>query len=405
MATVNYGANPNNQKMLIVAEKPFLRLTTMPGVLPGLQVIEAYNPTDASNRRYRAGRALMLGHPTIAADGLGALAHQAGFDYVLRQGNQIYCSVAEGELLEIVQTPGLTTLGDELLTGLPVQNIATATQSGTTVTLTTTAAHSFQVGMRVVITGVVTGGVVAASGYNGAFTITAVSPTTLQYAAVGAGLANGTGGQATAAGFDLRVRFDQLPSQAIATATESGTTVTITTLGAHGYQLGMRVAISGVSVAGYNGNYTINAVTITTFQYIAASSGLANGTGGTAAAGDYNWTVQPADLGNGTFDFSRRPQLVFTPTATGDAVLQVTYFEPAERTVAPYSFEIRFQPELDVPSTILPKDQYDLIMNLLNYFHPIGVEVVTGNLRQYVKEIEQNPQLAFPGYTYPDFRI
>src|SRR5262249_39652619 len=139
--------------------------------------------------------------------------------------------------------------------------------------------------------------------------------------------------------------------------------------------------------------------------YKAASSGLANGTGGTAAAGDFHWTLQPADLGNGAFDFSRRPELVFTPTATGGAVLQVTYFEPAERTVAPYSFEIRFTPALDVPSTILPKDQFDLIMNLLNYFHPIGVQVITANLRQYVKEIAQKPQLAFPAYTYPDFRI
>jgi hypothetical protein len=43
-------------------------------------------------------------------------------------------------------------------------------------------------------------------------------------------------------------------------------------------------------------------------------------------------------------------------------------------------------------------------MNLLNYFHPVGVEVVTANLRQHTREVVQDPQKAFPAYTYPDFR-
>ncbi len=65
-------------------------------------------------------------------------------------------------------------------------------------------------------------------------------------------------------------------------ATESGTTVTITTTAPHGFLVGESVLITGVGVAGYNGGFTITAVTPTTFQYADPTSGLANSGGGTA---------------------------------------------------------------------------------------------------------------------------
>jgi hypothetical protein len=260
VAGVNYGADANNKKMLIALERPFLRLTAAPGVLPGLQVVKAYDPA-ATTGRHQAGRALVLAHATLKGDGLSALAHQAGFDFVQRQADQVYCSVAEGDLLQIVHAVGAQPLEDELIVGTPLA---------------------------------------------------------------------------------LQGRFDALP-----------------------------------------------------------------------AGGSLHWSVEPAELGNGSFNVLEVPLGVpykvtlaptFTPTATGGAVLHLTYFEPAPLTAAPYTFEVRFKPALDVPATILPKDQYDLIMNLLNYFHPIGVEVVTANLRQHTREVEQDPQKAFPAYTYPDFR-
>jgi hypothetical protein len=68
-------------------------------------------------------------------------------------------------------------------------------------------------------------------------------------------------------------------------ATESGTTVTITTTAAHGYtaaNIGQQVKVAGVGVAGYNGTFTITAVpSATTLQYTAAASGLAGSGGGT----------------------------------------------------------------------------------------------------------------------------
>lgn len=71
IAGVDYGADPNNKKMLIVLEKPFLRLTAAPGVLPGLQVVKAFDPASTTGR-HRVGRALLLTHATMTADRLGA---------------------------------------------------------------------------------------------------------------------------------------------------------------------------------------------------------------------------------------------------------------------------------------------------------------------------------------------
>ena len=70
--------------------------------------------------------------------------------------------------------------------------IAAATEVGNTVTITTTAAHNFQLGSQVIIAGV------AVTGYNGTFTITDVSTTTFTYTDGTTGLANSTTGTPTA---------------------------------------------------------------------------------------------------------------------------------------------------------------------------------------------------------------
>ncbi len=75
-------------------------------------------------------------------------------------------------------------------------------------------------------------------------------------------------------------------TSAISSASESGTTVTITMTTANppNLILGDKVTIANVSVGGYNGNFTVTAIPSgTTLQYTAAS-GLAAGSGGTAAA-------------------------------------------------------------------------------------------------------------------------
>jgi CSLREA domain-containing protein/uncharacterized repeat protein (TIGR01451 family) len=84
---------------------------------------------------------------------------------------------------------------------------------------------------------------------------------------------------------------DQAPvlvnSYAIRSATESGTTATITTAGAHNFAAGDRVVIANAQISGYNGTFlVISAPTSTTFTYTAGTSGLGAATpGGTATEG------------------------------------------------------------------------------------------------------------------------
>ncbi|MET7782420.1 LamG domain-containing protein [Streptomyces mirabilis] len=71
---------------------------------------------------------------------------------------------------------------------------------------------------------------------------------------------------------------------------------------------------------------------------------------------------------------------------------------------APYTFEVRLRPELPA-DTVISKDQYDLIMNILNALHPIGVEVSTLAIRERVIEIRGEALAANPDHTFPKFRV
>ena len=77
-------------------------------------------------------------------------------------------------------------------------------------------------------------------------------------------------------------------------ATESGTTVTITTSTSHLFKTGQEVQVLGVGVSGYNGQFPIvSTPTSTTFTYTATASGLAASGGGTAQ--NLPHEVVPAD--------------------------------------------------------------------------------------------------------------
>jgi len=118
------------------------------------------------------------------------------------------------------------------------------------------------------------------------------------------------------------------------TGARSGSaTVTITTAVAHGYSNGDSVTIGGMSVAAYNGTFTIGGVTATTFTYTAGSSATDTATGGQAskhvevpftnayarvalASTDWNAAVQSAS----SYTTKTGPKTGVTwqfPTATG----------------------------------------------------------------------------------------
>ncbi len=85
------------------------------------------------------------------------------------------------------------------------------------------------------------------------------------------------------AAFGTLPNCNQMKIAATNGATESGTTVTITTTAANGFKVGQEVQVLGVPVSGYNGQYAITATpTTTSFTYTATTSGLAASGGGTA---------------------------------------------------------------------------------------------------------------------------
>ncbi len=150
----------------------------------------------------------------------------------------------------------------------PIVSATESTTGGvTTVTVTTDGAHGFVVGESVVIAGI-SDPANSVPGYNGVVTITGVPDATdfTYIDANAAGLDVGSGGTATAA---------HAVTATISTAKSSGTTATITTMAPHGFTAGQVVTISGVSVGGYNGTFTIASVlTTNTFTYTTSGSNL-----------------------------------------------------------------------------------------------------------------------------------
>jgi hypothetical protein len=153
-------------------------------------------------------------------------------------------------------------------------SIQSATSSSTTATITTSVPHGLSSGSTAFIAGV------SPIGYDGSYTISVTSPTTFTYTTIGSGLAAGSGGTA----------YSQAMIDTVSIAT--ATTVTFgsgsglaqfTTSAAHGLSVGQTIEVSGVSVAGYNGVYTVAQVpNPTTFQVTyTAGSALASGSGGT----------------------------------------------------------------------------------------------------------------------------
>ncbi|MDP9339061.1 MAG: hypothetical protein M3P45_09355, partial [Acidobacteriota bacterium] len=142
-----------------------------------------------------------------------------------------------------------------------------ATQNGFLVTITTSLAHGLSAGQSTTISGV------GVAGYNGTFAVLSVlSATQFTFVAGVSGLAVSGGG------------------------TSASATATIQTNVAHGFVVNQIVSISGVTVAAYNGTFTIASVPDSThFRYTAVNGGLvSSGAGSVAAAGSVNAGVHQA---------------------------------------------------------------------------------------------------------------
>ena len=124
------------------------------------------------------------------------------------------------------------------------------------------AVHTLQPGDTITISGA------ANAGYNGNFTVLTVPGTrTFTYSNPNTGLPVSGGGTITLNVPGLR---------------ESGNTVTVSTVAAHGRTVGDVVTIAGAGVGGYNGSWTITGVpTPRQFTFTNPTAGLANSGAGT----------------------------------------------------------------------------------------------------------------------------
>lgn len=163
-----------------------------------------------------------------------------------------------------------------------------ATQSGSSVTITTTSPHSLIPGVDIFVRGVAVGGAEVA-GYNGHQIVQNVpSSTTFTYTVAFHGLPDAGGGIVS---IPWPARFDVSPSPS--GATQSGYTVTVTTTTPHSLFQGAPVMIKGVAIQEYNGLQIVQSVpNATQFTYSTVIQGLAKSGGGVVLLGrDALWLI------------------------------------------------------------------------------------------------------------------
>ena len=74
--------------------------------------------------------------------------------------------------------------------------------------------------------------------------------------------------------------------------------------------------------------------------------------------------------------------------------------------VQPYTAKVVLTPYVQQqPDVAIPKQAYDLVMNVLSEFHPIGVEIDTTEIRKRVLELKGDLLEELPAYTYPTYRL
>lgn len=130
---------------------------------------------------------------------------------------------------------------------------------------------------------------------------------------------------------------------------------------------------------------------------VAAAIALGSGSGD-----ELGWSTVPFSLGQVAFSSLVKPDIQITGVTPGAVLVRALYVRGNH--LRPYEFEVRLNPQLDPRADVtITKDQYDLVMNVLNWFHPLGVEVRTARLRAHVVELSDLNGLS-PAYTFPVYR-
>ncbi|MFI2206811.1 LamG-like jellyroll fold domain-containing protein [Streptomyces sp. NPDC020192] len=120
---------------------------------------------------------------------------------------------------------------------------------------------------------------------------------------------------------------------------------------------------------------------------------------------DLAWSALPLGPGGAEPADFEAPATRVDAAAPGLVRLRADYLRGSP--VLPYQCEVRLKDALDArPEVVIGKDQYDLVLNVLKWFQPIGVEFRTGRLRAHVRELARTPGEpdVLPAFTFPTYR-
>jgi hypothetical protein len=115
------------------------------------------------------------------------------------------------------------------------------------------------------------------------------------------------------------------------------------------------------------------------------------------------WATGAFDAAHAALGNPKQTSTTLRGDAAGLAWVQASYL--LGDLPAPYTFRVGLRPELDNPDTVISKDQYDLILNILNALHPVGIEVNTQLIRNHTVEVRGNLAEVNPDFTFPKFRM
>lgn len=87
---------------------------------------------------------------------------------------------------------------------------------------------------------------------------------------------------------------------------------------------------------------------------------------------ELSWSVTPSGRGLVTPASLDSPVTRIEGRAPGVVPVRAVYLPSGG--LRPYQCEVRLRGELDGTEARISKDRYDLVLNILNWFHPIGVE-------------------------------
>jgi hypothetical protein len=180
------------------------------------------------------------------------------------------------------------------------------------------------------------------------------------------------------------------PSSALSGASGDGTTLTLTTLAAHGFQAGTVVTVSGDGTNTYNGDYTIlTTPTPTTFTVASTVSGTATLSGAVASVQSAFITMKATDVGSfyNIYTLSGLNPLTtyLTPTATSPylANILVTATAASDATLttgvdaetdSAYLNRLVVELGLIAPRPITTNDYASLAQNVVGIYRALAID-------------------------------